>query len=276
MDRVQLSEFLRSRRVALQPEEVGLVRGPRRRTAGLRREEVAALTGMSTDYYTRLEQQRGPQPSESMLAALARGLRLSLDERDHLFRLAGHTPPSRALRTRHVSPVMLRVMDRVDAPVQVMNDLGEVLVENALSAALLGPQVGLPSLFERWYADPVAARARNHPDDHPRLQRLFASTLRKALARDPDGEAAAMVARLLVHPEFAEVWAAHVVGEPAIEQKRILHPAVGEVRVDCQTLFDENDAQYFLVYTPVPGSDSAEKLRLLDVIGTQQFARTDG
>lgn len=276
MDRAQLADFLRSRRMALQVEEVGLPRGPRRRTAGLRREEVATLAGMSTDYYTRLEQQRGPQPSESMLAALARGLRLNLDERDHLFRLAGHTPPSRACRTRHVSPVLLRVMDRVDAPVQVMSDLGEVLVENELSAALLGPQAGLPSLFERWYDDPQTTRARNHPDDHPRLERLFASSLRKALTRDQDGAAAALVERLLVHPDFAALWAQHVVGEPAIEQKRILHPEVGEVRLDCQTLFDENDAQYFLVYTAKAGSESAEKLRLLSVIGTQSFARTEG
>lgn len=93
MDRAQLADFLRRRREALQPEDVGLRRGSRRRTAGLRREEVAALCDMSTDYYSRLEQARGPQPSEQMLAAIARGLRLTLDERDHLFRLAGHTAP---------------------------------------------------------------------------------------------------------------------------------------------------------------------------------------
>ena len=89
-DRAELADFLRTRREALQPEDVGLPRGARRRTAGLRREEVAALCGMSADYYSRLEQERGPHPSEQMLAAIARGLRLSLDERDHLFRLAGH------------------------------------------------------------------------------------------------------------------------------------------------------------------------------------------
>ena len=93
MDRAQLADFLRTRREALQPEDVGLPRGPRRRTGGLRREEVAALCGMSTDYYGRLEQRRGPQPSDQMLAAMARGLRLTLAERDHLFRLAGHDVP---------------------------------------------------------------------------------------------------------------------------------------------------------------------------------------
>src|SRR3954452_22464344 len=84
MDRALLADFLRARREVLQPEDVGLPRGPRRRTGGLRREEVAPLAGMSADYYSRIEQQRGPTPSEQVLAALARGLHLSLTERDHL------------------------------------------------------------------------------------------------------------------------------------------------------------------------------------------------
>src|SRR5215207_11448213 len=102
MDRPQLADFLRRRREALQPEDVGLGAGPRRRTKGLRREEVAMLAHMSTDYYARLEQQRGPQPSEQMLAALARALRLSADERDYLYRLAGHGVPRRSPQDSHV------------------------------------------------------------------------------------------------------------------------------------------------------------------------------
>ncbi|HEU0165329.1 MAG TPA: helix-turn-helix transcriptional regulator, partial [Thermomicrobiales bacterium] len=85
MDRAQLADFLRRRREALQPEDVGLAKGRRRRTVGLRREEAAALCGMSVDYLTRLEQERGPQPSEQMLASISSGLHLSLEERDHLF-----------------------------------------------------------------------------------------------------------------------------------------------------------------------------------------------
>ena len=91
MDRRALADFLRHRREGLQPQEVGLPAGARRRTSGLRREEVAALAAMSADYYTRLEQQRGPQPSEQMLASLARALRLTNDERDYLFQIAGHS-----------------------------------------------------------------------------------------------------------------------------------------------------------------------------------------
>ena len=113
MDRAQLADFLRTRREALQPEDVGLPRGQRRRTGGLRREEVAALADMSADYYGRIEQQRGPMPSEQMLAALARALHLSLGERDHLFRLGGHVTPRRFARADHVNPGMMRVLDRL-------------------------------------------------------------------------------------------------------------------------------------------------------------------
>jgi transcriptional regulator with XRE-family HTH domain len=98
IDRAGLAAFLRRRRESLQPEDVGLSRGPRRRTDGLRREEVAALCHMSTDYYARLERGTGPRPSEQMIASIAQGLRVSLDERDHVFRLAGHNPPPRAER----------------------------------------------------------------------------------------------------------------------------------------------------------------------------------
>lgn len=124
MNRPELAGLLRTRREALQPEDVGLPRGPRRRTSGLRREEVAELSGMSTDYYARLERGSGPQPSEQMAAAIARGLRLSLAERDHLFRLTGHPVPNRALRSDHISPGLMRVLDRLqDTPAQIMNAL---------------------------------------------------------------------------------------------------------------------------------------------------------
>src|SRR5690349_3271041 len=124
MDRTQMAQFLRRRREALQPEDVGMPRGQRRRTSGLRREEVAALCHMSTDYYARLERQRGPQPSEQMIASIAQGLHLSRDERDHLFRLAGHQPPARGSGGDHVGPGMLRVLDRLaDTPAEIVTEL---------------------------------------------------------------------------------------------------------------------------------------------------------
>ena len=116
MDREGLADFLRQRRTALQPDDVGLGPGRRRRTPGLRREEVAALAHMSTDFYSRLEQQRGSRPSEQTIAALARALRLTLDERDHLLQLAGHNAPVRGRRSEHVSPALMRVLDKLDTP----------------------------------------------------------------------------------------------------------------------------------------------------------------
>src|SRR5690348_97301 len=125
MDREQLADFLRKRREALQPEDVGMPRGRRRRTPGLRREEVAALASMSTDYYSRLEGGRGPQPSVEMLGAIARALRLTLDERDHLFLLADHGTPPRSTRSDHVDPGMLRILDRLhDTPAMLLNRVG--------------------------------------------------------------------------------------------------------------------------------------------------------
>jgi len=121
MDLMGLGAFLRSRRGALQPEDVGMPRGLRRRLSGLRREEVASLVGMSPDYYARLERGAGTQRSEQMAAAMAGGLRLSLLERDHLFALAGHSTPRRTSRTDHVAPALMRVLDRLqDTAAQVM------------------------------------------------------------------------------------------------------------------------------------------------------------
>jgi transcriptional regulator with XRE-family HTH domain len=279
MDREQLADFLRRRREALQPEDVGLARGARRRTSGLRREEVALLASMSTDYYSRIEQQRGPQPSESMLAAIARALRLTQDERDHLFRLAGHTPPPRTVRSDHVSPALMRVLDRLDTPAQVVTDLGETLAQNEMALALLGDQTrysGLArALVYRWFTDP-AARAWYVEEDHDKLTRTYVAGLRIALARHPDDERAlAIVAGLhAASPEFTALWDEHDVGAQIGDAKRIAHPQVGPIEVQCQRLAAESEAQILLVYTVTPGTEDAEKLRLLSVIGDQEFAAT--
>ena len=114
MDRDALADFLRRGRARLQPADVGLAPGPRRRTPGLRRDDVATLAGISCDYYTRLEQSRGPHPSDQVLAALARALRLSGDERDHLYFLAGRQPPRTHRPGAHVSPALLYVLDALE------------------------------------------------------------------------------------------------------------------------------------------------------------------
>src|SRR3954453_8693876 len=133
VDREQLADFLRTRREELQPEDVGLPRGPRRRTQGLRREEAAALAMMSTDYYSRLGQQRGPQPSTQMLTSIARGLRLPLAGGDPPLRPAAHNAPGRIARSAHASPGLMRVPDRPhDTAAQVMGPVGEALVQTPL------------------------------------------------------------------------------------------------------------------------------------------------
>jgi transcriptional regulator with XRE-family HTH domain len=275
VDRAQLADFLRTRREALQPEDVGLPRGPRRRTGGLRREEVAALTGMSTDYYTRIEQQRGPVPSEQMVAAIARGLHLSLDERDHLFRLTGHVAPRRIWRDDHISPGMMRILDRLeDTPAEVISRVGETLRQTRTAIALLGDDstyTGMArSIVYRWFTDPQS-RQIYHEDDHPALTRYLVSGLRDVYSRDGQGSRAAdMVDALLAaSPEFGTLWREHAVGIPYNARKRIRHPRLGDLELLCQTLLDPESGQSLLVYTAAPGSESYEKLRLLSVIGDQ-------
>lgn len=277
MDRAQLADFLRTRREALQPEDVGLPRGPRRRTGGLRREEVAALCGMSADYYSRIEQQRGPNPSEQMLAAIARGLHLSLQERDHLFRLAGHATPRRVLRGDHINPGMMRILDRLaDTPAQVMSHLGETLQQTRPAVALMGDEsvhTGLArSLHYRWFTDP-ASRLIYPEDDHPTHARLFVAHLRDAHARDGVGSRAAAIvdALLAASPEFAALWREHPVLGPSCGPKRLRHPRLGPLELHCQTLVDPDQSQTLLVYTAVPGSESHEKLQLLSVLGDQRI-----
>jgi transcriptional regulator with XRE-family HTH domain len=277
MDREDLADFLRRRREALQPGDVGFVAGPRRRTQGLRREEVANLAGMSTDYYTRLEQQRGPQPSEQIVASLARALRLTLDERDHLFRLTGHHAPVRFRRSEHIGPALMRVFDRLDdTPAMVLSDLADTLVQNRLATALLGDQThytGLAgSAFYRWFTDPDE-RLHYPEEDHPHQSRIQAAGLRAALTADRSNPRAAEIVAALRKrsPEFVRVWERHEVAIRFDDHKTLIHPELGRIDVDCQVLFTENHAQTLLVMTARPGTESYGKLQLLSVIGHQQL-----
>jgi transcriptional regulator with XRE-family HTH domain len=272
MDRAQLADFLRTRREALGPEDVGLPRGPRRRTGGLRREEVAALAGMSADYYGRLEQQRGPQPSEHMLAAIARALRLSLAERDHLFTLGGHAAPQRVSRDDHIGPGMMRIVDRLgDTPAMVISRYGESLLQTAPARALVGDETRFTGLarsaWYRWFTDP-ASRGLYPAEHHDRQGRIFASQLRDVYAVAPQGRAGEIVDALLAaSDEFAAIWAGHEIGLTHIDRKTLLHPELGALDLYCQTLHDPGQLQTLLVFTAAPGSPSHEKLQLLAAVG---------
>jgi transcriptional regulator with XRE-family HTH domain len=275
IDRAGLAEFLRSRREALQPEDVGLRRGPRRRTNGLRREEVATLCHMSTDYYSRLERERGPQPSSQMLASMALGLHLSLDERDHLFRLAGQNPPARGGAGAHISPGLLRILDRLnDTPAEIVTELGETLRQTPMGVALTGDTTrytgAARSAGYRWFTDP-AARDRYAPEEHAFLTRMYASGLREIVTlRGPDSRAAQLADLLLTQSEeFRRVWDDHEIGVRPREVKHFIHPEVGALELTCQRLVDPDQAHSLLVYTAIPGSESHDKLNLLSVIGPQ-------
>jgi transcriptional regulator with XRE-family HTH domain len=278
IDRAGLAAYLRRRRTLLQPEDVGLPRGQRRRTDGLRREEVAVLCHMSVDYYARLEQERGPQPSEQMIAAIAQGLHLSIDERDHLFRLAGHAPPERGAASDHISPGLLRIFDRLtDTPAEIVTELGETLRQTPVGVALTGDAARRTgparSIVYRWFTDPET-RARYAPEDHQLLSRSFAAGLREiATLRGPDSRAARYAELLLVESdEFRRRWEAQEVGIRPAGTKRFVHPEVGELELHCQNLLDPDQSHRLLVYTAEPGSPSAERLELLAVIGSQPLS----
>ncbi|GID29781.1 helix-turn-helix transcriptional regulator [Paractinoplanes brasiliensis] len=277
IDRAGLAEFLRRRRESLQPEDVGLPRGPRRRTDGLRREEAAALCHMSSDYYSRLERERGPKPSGQMIASIAQGLHLSLDERDHLFRLAGHQPPPRGGESDYISPGLLRVLDRLgDTPAEIVTELGETLRQNALGVALTGETTSYTgparSIAYRWFTDP-ASRQLYAAEQQPFMSRLFASSARQAVTmRGPGSRAARLADRLLGESEeFRTLWERHEVGLRPPDGKTFMHPEIGRLELYCQTLVDPGQAHRLHVYTATPGTESHQKLQLLSVIGAQSM-----
>jgi transcriptional regulator with XRE-family HTH domain len=277
VERATLADFLRRRRAALRPEDVGLAPGVRRRTVGLRREEVAALAVMSTDYYTRLEQQRGPQPSEQMLASIARALRLSTDERDYLFRLAGHHAPTPVSVATHVAPALLRVLDRLaDTPALILSDLVETLVQNRMAAALFGDVAEYTgharSGIYRWFTRPQERLV--YPEhDRDRQGRALVASLRAAHGPAGTGSRADELVRALhrASPEFTDLWERHEVTRRFEDHKTLIHPELGPIEVDCQVLFTEDQSQSLLVLTAPPRSEGDEKLRLLSVIGTERF-----
>jgi transcriptional regulator with XRE-family HTH domain len=280
MDRAAMAGFLRQRREALQPGDVGLPAGARRRTRGLRREEVAALAAMSADYYTRLEQQRGPQPSEQMLTSLARALRLTRGERDYLFQMAGHNPPApvSVSAAAHVAPALLRVLDRLsDTPALILSSLGETLAANRMAAALLGDESGYTGLARssiyRWFTDP-GARLRYPEDDRGRQSRAQVANLRAAYgSMGPRSRAGELVRALQkASPEFAELWERHEVARRFEDHKTLIHPELGPIELDCQVLFTEDQSQALLVLTAPPHTEGYEKLQLLAVLGQEHFA----
>lgn len=234
------------------------------------------LAGASVEYYTELERGAGSQPSDQMLAALARALRLSRDERDHLYRLAHRPLPHRGGTASHVHPAMLDLLTRIDGtPAMVSTDLHTVLVQNPLAIAMLGDlsthHGRAASFIYRWFTDP-ASRQIYPPEDLAPQSRSFVADLRAAVGRRSPGDAEAtrLVDELLQRsPEFQALWADQDVEVRRDERKRIVHPTVGLLDLNCLSLFSEDDRQRLHWFTPRAGTDTAEKLALLTVMGTQ-------
>jgi transcriptional regulator with XRE-family HTH domain len=278
VDRSEFGVTLRTWRERLRPTDVGLPAGTRRRTPGLRREEVAGLAGVSVDYLTRLEQGRGPHPSDAVLGALARALRITDAERDHLFRLAGGAPPLPGRIRSAVRPSVLRLMDRfTDLPVLLLDAKTDVLAWNPMSLALFGDLSAIPPArrnMARLAFGPEPPPTGGDEAEQERLNRAMVSDLRRAAARYPDDPGMrALVADLRASsPTFARLWALRELDERHDENKKIRHPELGLIHLDCDTLQVYADDQILLIYSAAPGTPAADALDLLRVVGLQRVS----
>jgi transcriptional regulator with XRE-family HTH domain len=277
VDRDELAACLRSWRDRLSPADAGLPAGGRRRAAGLRREEVAQLAGLSVDYLARLEQGRASNPSPSVLAPLARALRLSDDERDHLFRVAGHAEPAPGTIDRHITPSIQRVLDRLDdVPVIVVDAGWQLIAANRLGTALIGDLSGEPPRMRNilWrHFTGAPSRIVRTPEDEAASEAESVADLRDAVGRYPDDEQLhSLVEDLLrVSPRFAELWEQRAVERRMASRKTFRHPEVGLLTLDCDVLTAGGSDLRLVVYTAPPGSPDADALALLDAVGLQAF-----
>ncbi|MBT0772942.1 helix-turn-helix domain-containing protein [Kineosporia sp. J2-2] len=271
----EFAQVLRAWRDRVTPEQAGLAPGLGRRTPGLRREELALLAGVSVDYVVRLEQGRARNPSPQVLAALARGLRLDDDERDHFFRVAGAAVPGRGLLPSHVTPSVRRIVDRLaDLPVAVFTPIHDLLLWNPMWAALLGdPSVrtGLDrNLIWQYFAGPPMP-VTHSPAEEESFARSLVGHLRLALGQYPgDPHVGDLVDRLLeASPEFARRWNGAPVGEFQTSHKIIHTQQVGDIVLDCDTLTGGTGGLLIVVMTAAPGTQDERKLDLLRVVGLQ-------
>lgn len=267
--RDELAAFLRSRRSRLRPVDVGLPDGIRRRTPGLRRQEVAQLAGMSIDYYIRLEQRRGPRPSRQVLMALARALMLNRDERAYLFRVAGESTPPAAGPSREVTPGVRHLIDAmVETPAYVVDAKYDVLAWNRLAVHFVGDLSAVPARDRnmiRWMFRQSHTDRHWEDADTLRFARSSVADLRAAYGRYPgDRSIEELVTELLgTSPRFARLWADHEVEVRRRIVKRVRHPEIGPLEFECQVLHVPGADQRLIVYVPEPGSRTQEVFRRL-------------
>ncbi|NAZ85416.1 helix-turn-helix transcriptional regulator [Kineococcus indalonis] len=284
MDKQELGAFLRSRRERLRPQDVGLSAGARRRTPGLRREEVAVLAHISTEYYVRLEQGRAPRPSAEVLAAIAGALRLTGAESEHLHLVAGTAPLRGGSHRRDVRPSILALLHRLPQTAGfVVSAAFEVLAWNELAAALMEDFAELAprerNLARKAFLEPSGPGGRGGAlygvSDAAEFRLDVVGQLRSARARYPaDPAVGELVEELRAgSADFARLWERHDVQAAPVLTKTFQHPLVGEVVVDCDSLALADRDQHLVLYTAPSGSRSAQALAFLDASGPSTTLR---
>lgn len=270
---------LRRARDRVAPDAVGVSVGGRRRAVGLRREELAALAGISVDYLTRLEQGRATSPSEQVVEALARALRLSDREREQLFALAGFVAPGPGVVSSRITPSVHRLLDGLtNTPVAVYDAAWNLIVANPPYDALMGPTTTWRGLERNGVWRNIAGpgtRAVHTPVEKAEFDAGLVADLRVTAARYPaDRRLKALIRELSAQsPRFVELWQTAVLppSQDRSRHKIIDHPDVGRISVDCDVLIVAGDDLRIMVYSAEPGTEDAERLALVLVLGTQHL-----
>ncbi|OBH57640.1 transcriptional regulator [Mycobacterium mantenii] len=264
---------LRGWREKVTPEAAGLPTGGHRRAAGLRREELAQLAGISVDYITRLEQGRAVNPSEQVIEALARALRLSCAERVRLFNLVGRVPPGQGTVPAYIPPGVQRMLDRLrETPVAVFDAAMTQLMASPLYVALMGEHVGKErnALWRNFLGS--GGRVRHTPESLLELQTAQVASLRATAQRYPaDQTVRRLIDELSAESGlFAELWQSSAAANPQLSSRKTIdHPQVGAITLDCDILTVPGADLTIMVYTAEPSTEDAERVALLAVIGTQ-------
>ena len=276
-----IGSYIQAWRHRVQPADVGLPAGLSRRTRGLRREELASLADISVDYLVRLEQGRASNPSAQVLAALSRALRLTTEERDHLYTVAGQAPPRRSAITTHVPPSVQRLVDRLaDLPVAVYDPAWTIIAWNPAWAGLMGDPSAVSgcdrNLIWRTFTG-TSTRVRKSDAEADEFEANAVADLRRAVDIYPDDDRLRHLVDDLrqASSRFAKLWAERVVNSVGSNSKTIVHPEVGPITLDCDVLTVAGSDLRLVVYTAEPSSPDADRLRLVQVIGLQELRARD-